>query len=191
MTLTDEVMRVSALASAAVILRSAARRASVAGFGVINAAGLRLAALLSHVAPSIAVKITHSRIRGLSKDVILAAEAPSLRRHLESREQKGMSLNINVLGEAVLGESEANERLQRVLEMMQRDEVTYVSVKLSAIVSQITTIDHEGSLARTSEKLRILYRAAQRNGVFVNLDMEEYRDLRLTVDGFPQCPLRT
>jgi RHH-type proline utilization regulon transcriptional repressor/proline dehydrogenase/delta 1-pyrroline-5-carboxylate dehydrogenase len=71
-----------------------------------------------------------------------------------------------------------------VLEIMHRDEVTYISVKLSAIVSQITTIDHEGSLARIVEKLRILYRAAQRDGVFINLDMEEYRDLRLTVDGF-------
>ncbi|MGA7835394.1 MAG: bifunctional proline dehydrogenase/L-glutamate gamma-semialdehyde dehydrogenase [Acidimicrobiales bacterium] len=184
MTLTDEVMRVSALASAARILQSAAQRASVAGFGAVNAAGLRLVALLSRAAPSIGVRITHSRIRGLSSDIILAAEAPSLRRHLESREKKGMSLNVNVLGEAVLGESEADERLKRVLEMMHRDEVTYVSVKLSAIVSQITTIDHEGSLARISEKLRILYRAAQRDNVFVNLDMEEYRDLRLTVDGF-------
>ncbi len=184
MTLTDEVMRVSAPASAAGILRAAARRASVAGFGAINAFGLRLVALLSRVTPSLAVKLTHSRIRGLSKDIILAAETPSLRRHLELREQKGMSLNVNVLGEAVLGEGEADERLKRVLEVMHRNEVTYISVKLSAIVSQITTIDHEGSLARVEEKLRILYRAAQREGVFVNLDMEEYRDLRLTVAGF-------
>ena len=84
----------------------------------------------------------------------------------------------------MLGDREANERLERVLEMMHRDEVTYISVKLSAIVSQITTIDHEGSLARVVNQLRALYRAAQRDGVFVNLDMEEYRDLRLTVDGF-------
>jgi RHH-type proline utilization regulon transcriptional repressor/proline dehydrogenase/delta 1-pyrroline-5-carboxylate dehydrogenase len=184
MTLTDEVMRVNSLASAAVILRATARRASVAGFGAINATGLRLVALMSRLTPSLAVKLTHWRIRGQSQDLILAAEAPSLRRHLEDRQRKGMSLNINVLGEAVLGEGEASERLRRVLEIMHRDEVTYISVKLSAIVSQITTIDREGSLARIVEKLRILYQAAERDGVFVNLDMEEYRDLRLTVDGF-------
>ena len=184
MTLTDEVMRVSARASAAGILRGAAGRASVAGFGAFNAAGLRLIALLSRLAPSVAVRVVHSKVRSLSKDLILASEAPSLRHFLATRQQEGIRLNINVLGEAVLGDREANERLERVLEMMHRDEVTYISVKLSAIVSQITTIDHEGSLARVVNQLRALYRAAQRDGVFVNLDMEEYRDLRLTVDGF-------
>lgn len=184
MTLTDQVMRVSASNSAAGILRVAARRASIGGFGAINAIGLRIIAMLSRLAPSLAIAVTHARIRGLSKDLILAAETPKLRRHLLAREKSGMGLNINVLGEAVLGESEANERLKRVLEVMHREEVTYISVKLSAIVSQITTIDHEGSLSRIAEKLRVLYRAAERDGVFVNLDMEEYRDLRLTVAGF-------
>lgn len=184
MTLTDEVMRVSAPASAAAILRAAAHRSSVAGFGAVNALGLRAVALLSRYAPSWAVSVTHRRVRGLSRDLILASEAASLHRHLRTREREGLGININVLGEAVLGEREANERLHRLLEVMHREEVGYVSVKLSAIVSQITTIDHEGSLARVVDKLRILYRAAQKDRVFVNLDMEEFRDLRLTVDGF-------
>jgi RHH-type proline utilization regulon transcriptional repressor/proline dehydrogenase/delta 1-pyrroline-5-carboxylate dehydrogenase len=141
-------------------------------------------ALVSRLTPSLAVKVVHARIRGLSKDLILAGEKAPLRRHLKIREHEGIRLNINVLGEAVLGEREANERLDRVLEMMHREEVNYISVKLSSLVSQITTIDHEGSLLRVGEKLRLLYRAAQDDGVFVNLDMEEYRDLRLTVDAF-------
>ncbi len=184
MTLTDEVMRVSQARSAAGILRGTARRASVAGFGAFNALGLRLIALVSRPTPALAVKVVHARVRALSKDLILAAEHGPLRRHLDVRQREGLRLNINVLGEAVLGEREANERLERVLEMMAREEVTYVSVKLSSLVSQIITIDHEGSLARVCEKLRVLYRRAQRDDVFVNLDMEEYRDLRLTVDGF-------
>ena len=111
-------------------------------------------------------------------------ERGPLSRHLRQRESAGLALNINVLGEAVLGEREASERLRRVLEMMQRDEVDYVSVKLSSLVSQIATIDHEGSLRRAREKLLPLFRASKQNGVFVNLDMEEFRDLRLTVDAF-------
>jgi RHH-type proline utilization regulon transcriptional repressor/proline dehydrogenase/delta 1-pyrroline-5-carboxylate dehydrogenase len=184
MTLTDEVMRVSSLTSAAGILRRAARRASVAGFGLLNAAGLRLVAAASRLAPSIAVKVVHARVRGLSKDLILASEFGPLGRHLATRTREGIRLNINVLGEAVLGEAEADERLDRVLEMMHRDDVTYVSVKLSSVVSQLTAIDHDGSRDRVCAKLRLLYRAAQRDGVFVNLDMEEFRDLRLTVDAF-------
>ncbi len=184
MTLTDEVMRVSQARSAAGILRGTAKRASVAGFGALNALGLRLIALVSRPTPALAVKVVHARVRELSKDLILAGENDPLRRHLDIRQREGIRLNINVLGEAVLGEGEANERLERVLEMMTREEVTYVSVKLSSLVSQIVTIDHEGSLERVCEKLRLLYRRARRDGVFVNLDMEEYRDLRLTVDGF-------
>ena len=184
MTLTDEVMRVSDLRSAAGILRSAARRASVAGFGLLNALGLRLVALVSRVMPRTAVKAVHARVRLLSRDLILASERASLARLLEKREGEGLRLNVNVLGEAVLGEREAGDRLGRVLEMMSREHVDYVSVKLSSVVSQITAIDHEGSCERVSDKLRLLFRCAQREGVFVNLDMEEFRDLRLTVDAF-------
>ncbi|MGA2294276.1 MAG: bifunctional proline dehydrogenase/L-glutamate gamma-semialdehyde dehydrogenase [Acidimicrobiales bacterium] len=184
MTLTDEVMRVSSLKSAAGILRRAASQASVAGFGILNATGLRLVAVVSRLVPSIAVKVVHARVRDLSKDLILASEFQPLGRHLATRTGEGIRLNINVLGEAVLGEGEADERLDRVLEMMHRDDVTYVSVKLSSVVSQLTAIDHDGSRERVCTKLRLLYRAAMRDGVFVNLDMEEYRDLRLTVDAF-------
>ncbi len=184
MTLTDEVMRINDPASAARILRDAAQRSSVRGFGIVNALGLRIIARLSRIAPSSAIKVTHRRIRGMSKGLILASETRSLRRHLLKRQREGLGININVLGEAVLGEREANERLNRVLEVMHRDGVGYISVKLSAIVSQITAIDHAGSLARVVERLRILYRAAKKDQVFVNLDMEEFRDLSLTVTGF-------
>jgi RHH-type proline utilization regulon transcriptional repressor/proline dehydrogenase/delta 1-pyrroline-5-carboxylate dehydrogenase len=143
---------------------------------------------VSRPTPALAVKVVDARVRALSKDLILAAEHDPLRRHLGVRQREGLQLNINVLGEVVLSEREANERLERVLEMMAREDVTYLSVKLSSLVSQIITIDHEGSLARVCEKLRVLYPRAQRDDVFVNLDMEEYRDLRLTVDGFCTVP---
>ena len=40
------------------------------------------------------------------------------------------------------------------------------------------------SMDAIKERLRALYRAAQPEGKFVNLDMEEYRDLALTVAAF-------
>src|ERR1035441_8110164 len=72
MTLTDEVMRVSSLRSAAGILRGAARRSSVAGFGLFNAVGLRLVSLASRLMPSTAVKVVHARVRRLAEDLTLA-----------------------------------------------------------------------------------------------------------------------
>ena len=67
---------------------------------------------------------------------------------------------------------------------MELEEVNYVSVKISAIVSQLIEVDHDGSVNRVAEKLRKIYSKAQKESVFVNLDMEEYRDLEVTIDVF-------
>ena len=95
-----------------------------------------------------------------------------------------MDVNINILGEAVLGEEEADKRFNEILSVMELEEVTYVSVKISAIVSQLIEADHDGSVNRVAEKLRKIYSKAQKESVFVNLDMEEYRDLEVTIDVF-------
>jgi len=58
-------------------------------------------------------------------------------------------------------------------------------------VSQIITIDRDGSLDRVAAKMRLLYREAESHGTFVNLDMEEYRDLELTVTAFKRDPRRS
>ncbi len=183
-TMTDEVMRITAVKSAARIFRRAAHKAPIKGFGPINGIGLKILGLISFVLPSTSVKAVHRRVRALSKDLILASETEKLAKHLTSRKKIGMALNINVLGEAVLGDREASLRFNSILEIMSRAEVNYVSVKLSSIVAQLTIIDFEGSVNRVSEKMRVLYRAAQQDGCFVNLDMEEYRDLPMTVAAF-------
>jgi RHH-type proline utilization regulon transcriptional repressor/proline dehydrogenase/delta 1-pyrroline-5-carboxylate dehydrogenase len=182
--LTDEVMRFTSPHEASTALRSAVKLASLKGFGAANLAGLRAVAQLSRVAPSLALKIVDNRVRALTENLILDAAPTSLQNQFALHRQEGLKLNVNVLGEAVLGEHEANSRLERVLEMIRRPDVNYVSVKLSSIVAQLLTIDHEGSLLRVAEKLRVVYREAQNHGNFVNLDMEEYRDLRLTLDAF-------
>jgi RHH-type proline utilization regulon transcriptional repressor/proline dehydrogenase/delta 1-pyrroline-5-carboxylate dehydrogenase len=183
-TLTDEVMRFSSTKSAASALRTAVHHASTQGFGLANVAGLRAVATFSRIAPSSALRIVSARVRGLTENLILDEDETSLRAVLGLHQQAGLSLNVNVLGEAVLGEHEADSRLARVLDVVRRPEVNYVSVKLSSIASQLITIDQEGSVQRVAAKLRVLYREAERHGTFVNLDMEEYRDLRLTLDAF-------
>ena len=182
--LTDEVMRFTSREPALRVLRSAARRASARGLGLWNVIGLRALAALGPVAPATVVHLVRWRVRRLSAGLILDAAPDALGRHVTARRREGLGVNVNVVGEAVLGESEASERLARVLDVIVRPDVTYVSVKVSSIVSQLTTIDHNGSLERVVERLTVLLRAARDHGVFVNLDMEEYRDLRLTIDAF-------
>jgi len=182
--LTDEVMRVSDPRAGARSLRRAVRGAHRDGFGTINYLGLHLVAALSYLAPRLALALVHQQVRAQSSLLILPAESTKLQPRIVERRSNGVGLNINVLGEAVLGNAEATERLRRVLEMMTRPDVSYVSVKLSAVVAQLITIDLEGSLGRVAPELREIYRTAQAHDVFVNLDMEEFRDLLMTTTVF-------
>src|SRR5690606_25863316 len=84
------------------------------------------------------------------------------------------------------GDREATRRLDATIALLERDDVDYVSVKISAIVAQLDlwAFDHSANLI--GERLRRLYRVAaqSRSPKFVNLDMEEYADLDLTLTAF-------
>ena len=117
--------------------------------------------------------------------ILDSAPAP-LGRYLTARKAAGTRVNLNHLGEAILGEEEAMHRLTAVVDHLCNPAVQYVSVKISAIYSQISVIDFDHTLAVIKDRLRTLYRAAVPGGKFVNLDMEEYRDLALTLAAFQQ-----
>ncbi len=145
---------------------------------------LRAGALASQWLPRTVMSAVENQLRHDSARVILPGEPEQLARYLAERRAQGTRVNLNHLGEAVLGEEEAARRLEAVLGHLANPDVNYVSVKISALFSQINLLDWDGSLATISDRLRRLYRAAQASGKFVNLDMEEYRDLALTVAAF-------
>ena len=144
------------------------------------AVGQRVARLM----PSVVVPLARLRLRQLVGHLVVDADDAALTRHLARSRAGGYRLNINLLGEAVLGEGEAASRVARTIALVQREDVDYVSIKVSSLVSQISTWDTPGTVARVLERLRPLYRAALARGAFVNLDMEEYRDLDLTTEVF-------
>lgn len=107
-----------------------------------------------------------------------------LEKHLLNRRQDGVCLNLNHLGEAILGEEEAQQRLQIYLSDLANPVIDYISVKISTLYSQLNLLSREETLAVLGDRLRQLYRASK--GKFVNLDMEEYRDLHLTAELFQE-----
>lgn len=149
---------------------------------------------LARLFPNFLVPMAIYMLRQEMADVIIPGEAESLIRHIQGRTEEGIRVNLNHLGEAILGEQEAVRRLQVYIDDLQKDEIEYVSVKVSTICSHLNLLDWEGSLERLSNRLRLLYRAAKQKSFkradgteaskFVNLDMEEYRDLHLTVEVF-------
>ncbi|WP_075314186.1 MULTISPECIES: bifunctional proline dehydrogenase/L-glutamate gamma-semialdehyde dehydrogenase [unclassified Pseudonocardia] len=140
-------------------------------------AGGRLAPALPHVV----VPAARVRLRSLVGHLVVDAGGRSLAGRLAAAEADGHRLNLNLLGEAVLGEAEADRRLERTIALLRRPGVDHVSVKASSVASQLVPWDLEGSRDRLVQRLLPLYRAARDHGVFVNLDMEEYKDLHLTV----------
>ncbi len=134
------------------------------------------------------------RMREDSGRVIVPGEPDVLRAHLQHRKDEGVRMNINFLGEAVLGEEEALKRLDQYIEALKSPDIEYISVKISTIYSQIQSLAFEHSVAVLTERLARLYRTARDNHFtrsdgtvvpkFVNLDMEEYRDLDITTAAF-------
>ncbi len=133
-------------------------------------------------------------IRQETSNVILPGEPAKLLHHMHRRRQEGVHINLNHLGEAILGEEEAKRRLKTYLEDLANPEIECISVKVSTIFSQIHLLGWEETLAELEIRLKKLYRASQENCLklpdgtsvpkFVNLDMEEYRDLHITVELF-------
>ena len=140
------------------------------------------------------VPLAVQMIRKETHNVILPGETEPLKNHMKKRYREGVRVNLNHLGEAILGEEEAKKRLNIYLNDLAKPEVEYISVKISTIYSQIQLLAWQETLATLMERLRELYRAAKSHFYvrpdgtqvekFVNLDMEEYRDLPMTVTLF-------
>ncbi|MDQ1598029.1 MAG: RHH-type transcriptional regulator, proline utilization regulon repressor / proline dehydrogenase, partial [Microbacteriaceae bacterium] len=97
-----------------------------------------------------------------------------------------VGLNVNLLGEAVLGEREAARRLAGTHDLLARDDVDYVSIKVSATVAPHSPWAFDADVSHVVERLTPLFEraAAASPAKFINLDMEEYKDLDLTIAVF-------
>ncbi len=141
---------------------------------------------LAPVAPRVVMPLAIRRMRGLVGHLVADAEPAAMRSHLEALRAARFRVNVNLLGEAVLGHAEADRRLARATALLDDPDVDYVSVKISAVVAQLDRWGFDESVHRVVQRLRpMVTRAAQTSPpTFVNLDMEEYHDLELTMAAF-------
>lgn len=144
--------------------------------------------------PRLFIHFLKKQVRSETAKVVIPGEKRKLVKHLKQRHREGVRVNLNHLGEAVLGEEEAERRLQQYIDDLARPEVECISVKISNICSQINLIAWEETLEILVTRLKSLYRAASHYefirpdgkhvAKFVNLDMEAYEDLQPTVEAF-------
>jgi RHH-type proline utilization regulon transcriptional repressor/proline dehydrogenase/delta 1-pyrroline-5-carboxylate dehydrogenase len=134
---------------------------------------LRLGAVVSALMPGLVVGQARRTLRRMVGHLVVDARPARLGRTIKSLRKHGDRLNLNLLGEAVLGEREATRRRDRTLTLLKRDDVDYVSVKVSSIASQLSMWAFDETVERVVERLQPLYTEAASNGAFINLDMEE------------------
>ena len=147
---------------------------------------IKVGGFFAPLLPTVVVPIARWALKKLIGHLIIDASDKKLARSLKRLKKKGDQLNINLLGEAVLGDHEADRRLAGVSALIARDDVDYVSVKVSAISSQLSMWAYDQTVARVVQRLLPLYQqaAATTPPTFINLDMEEFKDLDMTIDVF-------
>ncbi len=147
---------------------------------------LRLAGLTARIAPGPVDALVSGRLRRETAGLVYPAEPRPLGRSLARLAAAGKRPTLHLLGEAILGHEEARRRVAAVEALLERDDVDCVSVKVSSVAAGISLVDFDGSVERAAVPMRRLYRRALASDPpkLVNLDMEEHRDLDLTVAVF-------
>ena len=141
----------------------------------------------------------------LSRTFILARNGAESVPILRKMRRQPLAFTMDILGETAVSEVEAGQYQARYLELIEalaREAGNWpaveqldcddrgaiprvnVSVKLSALYSQIHPADPETAIKRISARLRPLLLAARRLGVFINLDMESTALKEITLEVF-------
>ncbi|MBE7189592.1 proline dehydrogenase family protein, partial [Jatrophihabitans endophyticus] len=147
---------------------------------------VRLGAAVGLVAPALVIPVVRAVLRRMVGHLVVDARPRPLSRAITRLRADGATLNLNLLGEAVLGEREAARRLEGTRALLARPDVDYVSIKVSSTVAPHSPWAFDEAVEHVVASLLPLYRlaVAATPAKFINLDMEEYRDLELTVAVF-------
>ncbi len=150
----------------------------------------------------VAATTVSTAVETLARKYIAGENLKQALKTIEQLRKQKMAFTVDLLGEAVITEKEAQSYLTRYLDLMEQltdasktwstvpqiDEAegvplskVQVSVKLTAFYSQFDPLDAAGSEAKVSEHIRTLLRRANDLGAMVHFDMEQYRYKDLTI----------
>ncbi|MER2137038.1 MAG: bifunctional proline dehydrogenase/L-glutamate gamma-semialdehyde dehydrogenase, partial [Arthrobacter sp.] len=156
-------------------------------------AAVRTGGMLGPAVPSVVVPAARRALRSMVGHLIIDASEDRLGKSIARLRRDGVRLNVNLLGEAVLGRREAGRRLDGTRRLLERSDVDYVSIKVSSTVAPHAPWAFDEAVMDVAETLAPLYRLAAESPrpKFINLDMEEYKDLELTMAVFMELLSRS
>jgi RHH-type proline utilization regulon transcriptional repressor/proline dehydrogenase/delta 1-pyrroline-5-carboxylate dehydrogenase len=151
----------------------------------------------------VAATTVSTAVETLAHKYIAGENIKQVLKTIERLRKDKMAFTLDLLGEAVITEAEAQSYLQSYLDLMEQltqeakkwspvQEIDFadgeplprvqVSVKLTAFYSQFDPLDPQGSKERVCQRLRILLRRAKELGAAVHFDMEQYVYKNMTLD---------
>src|SRR5262245_32960846 len=160
---------------------------------------------LGSLAPGILAGAVKKNVTQMAKMFITGESPEDALPALKKARKNKITFTVDLLGEATLSEKEAQDYLSRYLELMDwlaEDAKTWetipqidtnengpipkvnVSVKVTALYSQIDEAAWEQSLNMVKERLRLVFRKAMQHHIFINLDMEQYAHKELLLQAF-------
>ncbi len=168
------------------------------GFTPLIRAGVRLAG----VVPWLSARVLRWNVSEMAHQFIAGENPRDLMKTLRKRRAQKIGFTVDLLGEAVVSEREADEYAARCLELLEilaRETqgwtdplgknsglfpVVNLSVKISALYSQINPADPTDAIAHLAPKLRPILRRTRELGAFINFDMESYDHKNITLELF-------
>ncbi len=168
------------------------------GFAPLVRTGVRAA----RIVPWISGQLLRWNVSGMARQFIAGKNPDDVMKTLRKRRDQRIGFTVDLLGEAVVSETEAGEYAARCLELLEHlaretqgwtdplgDDaelfpVVNLSVKISALYSQMNPADPADAIAHLAPKLRPILRRAKELGAFINFDMESYAHKNTTLELF-------
>lgn len=162
---------------------------------------------LGSLAPGLMAGAIKKNVMGMAKMFITGESPDEALPVLKKARKAKMTFTVDILGEATLSEKEAQDYSNKYMELISwlaKDAKSWeeipqidrdhegaipkvnVSVKMTALYSQIKDLAWDESKKILKDRMRPVFRLGMENGVFINLDMEQYSVKHLTLEVFTE-----
>src|ERR1700736_6794184 len=163
---------------------------------------IRTGVQIAKVVPWISGQVLRWNVSGMARQFIAGKNPHDVMKTLRKRRAQGIGFTVDLLGEAVVSEQEATEYAARCMELLEHlaretqgwsdplgdgaelFPVVNLSVKISALYSQMNPADPANAIAHLAPKFRPILRRARELGAFINFDMESYAHKNTTLELF-------
>lgn len=148
-----------------------------------------------NIAPRLIAPTIRKAMKTLGKRFLAGEKDTELVKAAEALREQNINCSLDLLGEAVVSESEADAYLEHYINLIESLTIHFnqwkeqpfldnagsrtiprlnLSVKPSSLYSQVNPVDPDGSIAGIAQRIRKLFRVAIQHNAFVMLDMEQY-----------------